>query len=103
MRQFLRVYACLLALTLGGGGGALLVDGTLGERERARVRAAHPGEPVCGGPGIDVFLAGGFALGAVPAAWALARLGAVRWVLGRDEAQATEPDAPATGRDSGSA
>jgi len=90
VRQFLRVYVCLLALTAGGGGGALVVDGTLGERERARVRAAHPGEPVCGGPGIDVFLAGGFVLSVVPTAWALVRLGAVRWVLGRGEARGAE-------------
>jgi hypothetical protein len=81
VKQFLRGYVCLLCLVAGGCGGALAVDGTLGERERARIRAAHPGEFFCGGAGIDIYLAGGFLLGVIPTTWAFQRFGVIRWAF----------------------
>jgi hypothetical protein len=56
------------------------MDSTLGEQQRQRDRAAHPGQSQCGGAGLDVYLAGGFLLGAVPAGWLLARLGVIGWI-----------------------
>ena len=80
MRQLLRIYACIVALCIGGFAGALIVDGTLGERQRVRDRAAHPDQVQCSGAGIDIYVVGGFVLGAVPMGWLLGRLGAIGWV-----------------------
>jgi hypothetical protein len=80
VRQFLRIYVCVIGLCVGGCGGAFFVDGTLGERQRERDRAAHPDQFECGGAGVDVYLAGGFLLGAVPSAWLLVRFGALDWI-----------------------
>ncbi len=91
MDQLLRIYACLACLAVGGCGGAVLLDGTLGERQRDRAR--RPGEFACGGAGVDVYLAGGFVAGVMPAAWLLRRAGAGRWVAGAAAPVPPEVDA----------
>ena len=84
MRAFGRIYACVLALTVGGCGGAVAVEGTFGRQALERARAAHPDGFVCGGVGITPYTAGGFVLGVVPTVVLLSRFGVFRWITRTD-------------------
>lgn len=89
-----RVLACLFCLLISGCGGALVLDQTVGEWQRERVRAEHPDRSFCGGVGIDPYLAGGFLVGTIPAGWLLWRSRGFRFMT--DDAEPRTESNPST-------